>query len=220
MAKVLAVMGESGSGKTTAMRNLPPEQTYYIDADGKGLSWKGWRTQYNAEKKNYYRTSDKATIDTLMRTISAGKSDKGVDLSYIKYIIVDTINAIMVDDMFARMNDKNYDKWSELAEAVYSLITNASKLRDDLTVIFLAHSETVRDESGFVFTRIKTSGKMLTKIVLESKLTTVILCKAVAGKYLFEVHSRNSTAKTPMGAFEVDEIENDIIKVLDALKDY
>lgn len=53
MSKVICIMGESGSGKTTSMRNLDPKSTYYIDADKKGLSWKGWRKQYNKENKNY-----------------------------------------------------------------------------------------------------------------------------------------------------------------------
>lgn len=43
MSKVICIAGESGSGKTTSMRNLDPKSTYYIDADKKGLSWKGWR---------------------------------------------------------------------------------------------------------------------------------------------------------------------------------
>ena len=51
MANIIGIMGESGAGKTTSMRNLDPATTYYIDCDGKGLSWKGWRNQYNAEKK-------------------------------------------------------------------------------------------------------------------------------------------------------------------------
>ena len=55
MSKVICIAGESGSGKTTSMRNLDPKSTYYIDADKKGLSWKGWRKQYNKENKNYLR---------------------------------------------------------------------------------------------------------------------------------------------------------------------
>ena len=49
MSKVICIAGESGSGKTTSMRNLDPKTTYYIDADCKGLSWKGWRNQYNTK---------------------------------------------------------------------------------------------------------------------------------------------------------------------------
>lgn len=51
MSKAILIIGESGSGKTTSLRNLPPDETCYIDADGKGLSWKGWRNQYNKKKR-------------------------------------------------------------------------------------------------------------------------------------------------------------------------
>jgi hypothetical protein len=206
-------MGESGSGKTTAMRNLPPESTLYIDCDGKGLSWKGWRNQYSVERKNYAKTSDKGKVAAVL-----GKCN---EMPQIKYIIVDTINGIMVDDEFARMGEKNYDKWQDLAAAVYGLIALALKMRDDLTVIFVAHSQTERDDFGNAFTRVKTSGRKLDKIVLESKFTTVLLAKRNAqGQYVFETHANNSTAKTPLGAFEADEIPNDITEVLKALEEY
>ena len=58
MSKLIAVMGESGAGKTTSMRNLDPKTTMYIDCDKKGLSWKGWRDQYNKENKNYIVSDD------------------------------------------------------------------------------------------------------------------------------------------------------------------
>ena len=40
-------------------------------------------------------------------------------------------------------------------------------------VVILSHSETISDDNGYLFTRIKTNGRKLDKIVLESKLTTV-----------------------------------------------
>lgn len=96
----------------------------------------------------------------------------------------------------------------------------ATDFRDDLTLIFLAHAQTERDEAGYAWTRIKTSGKKLDKIVLESKFTTVLLAKCVEGKYLFETQSKNSTAKSPMGAFEEFEIPNDLQFVIDSLKEF
>lgn len=213
MALVICVMGESGSGKTTSCRNLPPEETYYIDCDGKGLSWKGWRQQYNAEAKNYKRTDS----PTVVKMLLDGINEKS---PHIHYVVVDTINGIMVGDEMRRINDKGYDKWRDLAASVFNIINDANGYREDLTVIFLAHSETDRDENGYSFTRIKTNGKKLNKIVLESKLTTVLLAKCVAGQYIFETKSNNSTAKTPLGAFDTDTIDNDIMHVIDALKEF
>ena len=62
MSKVICIAGESGSGKTTSMRNLDPKTTYYIDCDKKGLSWKGWRKQYCEANKNYFQTDFENTI--------------------------------------------------------------------------------------------------------------------------------------------------------------
>lgn len=213
MSKTLLIMGESGSGKTTSMRNLDPKETFYIDADRKGLSWKGWRTNYNSENKNYMATSDASVIKTLLKKINEEQKQ-------IKVVVIDTLNAIMIDDEFKRMKEKGFDKWQDLAYSVYDLVTYSNTLRDDLTIILVGHSQTERDESGFVFTRLKTSGSKLGKIVLESKLTTVLLAKCDEGKYIFETHSDNSTVKTPMDAFEEKVIENDILKVLEKLREY
>lgn len=213
MSKVICVMGESGSGKTTSMRNLDPKETYYIDCDKKGLSWKGWKTQYNRENKNYIATDDANTIMELL----LGISKKAIN---IKYVIIDTINGIMVGDEMRRCKEKGYDKWVDLAQCIWNLVDQAPTLRDDLNIIFVAHTQTERDDSGYMFTRIKTSGKKIDKICLESKFTTILNAKAVGGRYVFETHAKNSTAKTPMGAFEEDEIENDIVAVIKALEEY
>lgn len=92
-------MGESGSGKTTAMRTLNPDETYYIDCDGKGLSWKGWRQQYNEANVNYFRCDKQDTILALIKKISKEKPN-------IKNVVIDTANSIMVADEFRRMKEK------------------------------------------------------------------------------------------------------------------
>lgn len=213
MSKVVCIMGESGSGKTTAMRNLPFKETFYIDCDGKGLSWKGWRKQYCKENGNYFNTDKPEKVATALSKINKEQTQ-------FKYVVVDTLNGIMVGDEMRRSKEKGYDKWIDLASSVFDIVNNANKFRDDLTIIFLAHSQTERDDNGYMFTRIKTNGKKLDKICLESKLTSVLLAKCVDGKYVLETHSNNSTAKTPMGAFETDTVENDIMLVLKALEEY
>ncbi len=213
MSKVICIAGESGSGKTTSMRNLDPKTTYYIDSDKKGLSWKGWRSQYNEENKNYCATDIPKDIMTILLGIQGSRAD-------IKTVVIDTINGIMVGDEMRRCKEKGYDKWVDLAQCIWDIVEVSYKLREDLTIIFVAHTQTERDDSGFQFTRIKTSGKKLDKICLESKFTTVLMAKCSGGKYLFETQSNNSTAKTPMGAFTEKEIPNDITEVIKALEEF
>lgn len=213
MSRVICVAGESGSGKTTSCRNLDPATTFYFDCDRKGLSWRGWKKQYNAEAKNYCATSNAAAIMSMLDQISKHAKYKAV--------VIDTINAIMIDDEMANIKNKGYEKWTDLAASIYNLVSHALTLREDLTVIFLAHTQTERDDSGYMFTRIKTNGRKLEKIVLESKFTTVLIAKSLPdGRYIFETQGRNSTAKTPLAAFSDFEIENDITKVITALEEY
>lgn len=213
MSKVICIAGESGSGKTTSLRNLDPKTTYIIDSDRKGLSWKGWKSQYNLEAKNYIQTSDINKIAMLLGNIHE-------NAQHIKVVVIDTINTIMVDDEMARMKEKGYDKWQDLAQSVWQIVSNAHLYRNDLTIVFLAHTQTERDDSGFYFTRIKTSGRKLDKIVLESKFTTVLIAKCVDNRYVFETQSKNSTAKSPMGLFDEFEIPNDINEVIKKLEEY
>lgn len=215
MANLIAVMGESGSGKTTSLRNLDPSTTYIIDADKKGLSWRGWKAKYSEEKKNYVAMDDNAQILERMRYI-----DKHKSLKHIKTVVIDTVNGVMVADEYAKKDTKGYDKWADLAWAVWGIVDYALTMRDDLTVVFMAHSQTERDDSGVMFTRIKTSGRKLDKLVLESKFTTVLNAKVVNGEYVFETRSPTSTAKAPMGLFDSTTIPNDIKKVIDAIDEY
>ncbi|MBR3879648.1 MAG: ATP-binding protein, partial [Clostridia bacterium] len=93
-------------------------------------------------------------------------------------------------------------------------------VRKDLNVICMAHTQIDREDSGYIFTHIMTSGKKLNRITLEAKFPVVLLAKCADGKYLFETHANNSTAKTPLGAFEEDEIPNDLQAVLNTLAEY
>lgn len=213
MARLIAIMGESGSGKTTAMRTLDPATTYYIDCDGKGLCWKGWREQYSAEHKNYKVVRDIPTIQSYVEAVAT-------KCPAIKTVVIDTLNTAMVDKEVKGMREKGYDKWIDLASYVWDLIEAAGKLRDDLTVIFTFHAETVRDEFGYVFTHIKTNGRKLEKLVLESLFSIVLLARRDdKGAYILETTAKNSTAKSPMGALP-ETVDNDMGAILKALEDY
>lgn len=218
MAKVIGVMGESGAGKTTAMRNLPPKETFYFDCDCKGMNWKGWKEQYSQEKKNYWKSDSFSIVSQIL-----DKIDKEEQCKHIKYVVIDTINGMMVAEEMRILAMSSGDKrsaWSDLAQNGWSIINKALAMRDDLTIIILCHSETISDDNGIIRTRIKTNGRKLEKLVLESKMTTVIWAVRQDGKYKFVLSADGSTCKVPLGAFEQDECDNDIMLVIDALKDF
>ena len=210
MAKMILVMGEPASGKTVSLRNIPKNELYYIDCDKKGLNYKGWKNDFNEENKNYFKTNDGELIAKCMQGISEKRED-------IHYIAIDTINSIMIADEMRRSKDKNFDKWLDLASCIFNLVNIVPDLRDDITVIFIGHTQT--DDEGF--TRLLTNGKKLNKIGLEKYFDTVLIAKNNDGKYVFETKSPNSTARTPMGSYDDEQyIDNDLYEVIKVLKEY
>ena len=218
MSKVIGNMGESGSGKTTGLRTLPPAETFYCDCDKKGLNWKGWRDQYNSKNKNYISSDSFSIVAQYMDRVNTEEQFK-----HIKYFVIDTLNGLMVAEEMRILAMQSGDKrsaWSDLAQNGWAIINKALTLRDDLTVIILCHSETISDDNGIIRTRIKTNGRKLEKLVLESKMTTVIWSVRQDGKYKYILSADGSTCKVPLGAFDQTEIDNDIMLVIKALEEY
>ena len=214
MSRVIGVMGESGSGKTTSMRNLDPKTTFYIDCDKKGLSWKGWKKQY-VKDENYFTTDSPTNVLQILKAVNNNEK-----YQHIRTVVIDTINGVMVAEEMRNAKVNGFGKWTDLAQYVWSIFDYCLTMRDDLNVIILAHSITDTDDNGVVFTHIRTNGRKLEKIVLESKLTTVLLALCKDGKYIFKTSADRSSVKTPMGAFSSDEIDNDIVKVIKALEEF
>lgn len=218
MARVIGLMGESGSGKTTSCRNLPANETFYIDCDKKGLNWKGWKSQYSVENKNYWKSDSFSVVSGLLDKIN--DEDK---FKHIKYIVIDTLNGLMVAEEMRILAMQSGDKrsaWSDLAQNGWAIVNKCLEMRENLTIIIICHSETISDDNGIIRTRIKTNGRKLEKLVLESKMTTVIWAVRQDGKYKFILSADGSTCKVPVDAFDSEEIDNDITQVIKALEDY
>ena len=176
MATVIGLMGETGSGKTTSIRNLNPDSTYYINADGKKVLLPGFSGKYNRDKKNYKNISDVGKIKTLIENIAK-------KAPHIKVVIVDTVNAIMLDDEMARSKQTGYDKWINLASSIYELINFCNKeIPDHVYIILMFHEETFLDDDGVRTTRILTNGKKLEKIKLETKLPILLRSMSIDRK--------------------------------------
>lgn len=212
MAKLIGIYGEPATGKSTSLRNLPPSETLYIDADMKGLNWKGWKKEYNGDNKNYLKTNYPQLAIKYLQL-----AEKGT----YKYVVIDTVNNLMVSDEMRRCKEKGYDKWMDLAACIWELVDLPGSLRDDLTVILLFHSQTDYTEDGYRFTKIKTNGRKTEKNNIDSKFNWLLrTVKQDDGKYYFETTAHNSTTRTPLDAFEEDYIPNDIMKVIEVMKEY
>ena len=211
MARLVGIYGEPATAKSTSLRGLPPSQTLYIDCDLKGLTWKGWRKDYSKENKNYIATNfPQLAIKYL--TLA--------DKENYKYVVIDTVNNLMVADEMRRIKEKGYDKWADLAACIWDLVELPGTLRDDLTVILVFHSQTEATEDGYRFTRIKTNGRKTEKNNIDSKFNWLLRTVKQDNGYFYETTAHNSTSRTPLDAFKEDYIPADITKVLEVMEEY
>ena len=215
MGYLIGIAGEPGTGKSTALRNLPPKETVIMDCDGKGLNWKGWTKDYNVSAGNYFRTNEPEKVIKSLTSIA--NNDK---YKHVKYFVVDTVNNLMVSEEMRRCKEKGYDKWMDLAQSIWSLVDLPGMLREDLTVILLFHTQTEHTDDGYERIRIKTNGRKTEKNDIDSKFNWLLRSVKLGDKYMLETTSHNSTSRTPLGAFEEDYIENDIMQVIQVMKEY
>ncbi len=213
MAVTILVIGESGSGKSSSLINLNPQETFLINVDGKALPF-SWKSKYKLAEKgegNLFVSDDSQKICATIKWVAENRKD-------IKQIVIDDFQYIMVNEFMRRAKEKGYEKFNDIAKNAFDIISCATHLSDDIKVIVLSHSEI--DEFGK--NRCKTVGKMIQNyIVVEGKFTIVFLSTLVDGKHVFVTHSDpNSTAKSPTGMFADNIIDNDLALVVKAVDDY
>jgi len=218
MSNAILVLGKTGSGKSTSVETLNPEETFMINVVGKDLPFRGGKKKYSAEKKNYFEASNYAKILNVMKSVN----DKA---PHIKTLIIDDMQYIMSYE-FMTSNTSGFDKFNEIAEHMFAIINLAKNMRDDLEVIFLAHTEENVDSMGQKSYKIKTIGKLLDdKITIEGLFTIVLMAeqREVGMETQFGFRTRGTvrdTVKSPKGMFEEEYIPNDLKLVIDKIKEY
>lgn len=224
-AETIAIVGESGTGKSTSLRNLNPETTFIISTTGKPLPFRAWKKKYipiKIEGKNvsgnYYVSSKWDQILKILQII-----DKM--MPHIKQVVIDDFQYVLSYEFVDRATEVGYTKFSELAQHAMEILRYSEKMREDCKMIFLTHSENVGDNVNPKYV-IKTVGKLLSeKVTLEGLFTYIFFTKVSegdSGRMEYKLITNNDgtcVAKTSFGMFEDLEIDNDlneIIHVIDA----
>lgn len=193
------VLGESGSGKSTSLRNFKPDEYLLLNVAGKPLPFRG-KPKYVINNPDYLTMS------------------KAVSNSPVKTVVIDDSQYMMAFDFFDHAKETGYQKFTDLALNFKNLIDVVRKFSpEDEIVYFLHHIETMSD--GKI--KAKTIGKMLDeKLTIEGLFSVVLMCRTDGKRHYFETQSDgNTTAKSPMGMFEA-EIDNDLKFVDQAIREY
>jgi predicted ATP-dependent serine protease len=210
MSIATMILGESGTGKSTSLRNMKPAETLLIQSIKKPLPFRA--------KEWAYRDKEKAPAGNIFVLDDSEQIIHAMRKTQRKIIVLDDFQYILANEFMRRSSETGFTKFTEIGKHAWDILRAATELPDDVRVYILAHTETT--ESGKI--KAKTIGKMLDeKITLEGMLTIVLRTAVVNGNYIFSTQNNgNDTVKSPMGLFESEHIDNDLAAVDKAIQDY
>ena len=141
MAQSILIIADAGSGKSTAIRELNPKDTFIINVAGKGLPFKGWKKNYTPISKD----NPKGNISSVSSAGGIQKAMKHVNdnMPHVKNLIIDDFQYMASFEYFDRSKEKGYDKFTDIATNIATVSRMPKDMRDDLNVYYLTHSEEV-----------------------------------------------------------------------------
>lgn len=192
------ILGHSGSGKSTSMRNCTADRFGVINVQGKPLPF---RTKL--------QTFDTDEYSKVIGALRASKTPS---------IVIDDSQYLMSHEYMYRASEAGYQKYSEIGQHFFQLLETIRQMPDDRIVYLMHHIEL--DEAGRE--KAKTVGKMVDNyIVVEGCFTIVLKAIATADGYFFRTKTNGADAvKAPLGMFEGEQIENDLVKVDDIIREF
>lgn len=209
------IIGDSGTGKSTSIRNLAPVETYVINVIDKPLPFREFKKHYTLHTKdvkgNYMSTDDYEKIIGIIRHINNERPE-------ITNLVLDDFQYIMAHEYMRNADQTGFSKFSEMANQAWKVLNEFSLCRETLNCFILSHNQIKEDGKS----RCKTIGKLLDdKIDVHARFTTVLHTTLAEGQYKFLTQTDGiRIAKSPLGMFEERLIENDLNFVRQSIDNY
>ena len=194
------ILGQSGTGKSTSLRNFKSDELLLINVMSKPLPFKGsFAETFNGD--NYVEIA------------------KAINKTQKKTIVIDDAQYLMANEFMRRSSEMGYQKFTDIANNFWNLINGITNdLPEDVIVFILMHTDT--DDNGKE--KAKTIGKMLDEKICIEGMSSIVLKTAVKdGVYTFTTQNNGrDTVKSPLGMFKTFEIDNDLKEVDRTVREY
>jgi hypothetical protein len=224
MANVCMLLGKSGTGKSSSIAKLKPEETIVFNTLKKRLPFKGSSSMYNTEQKNMFYLDDYQKVINYLNEINTKAKN-------VKNIIIDDMIYIMRHEFFKRAKESGYGKFTELAQHFQQIIVTCENMRDDINIFFVLHSEDIQSDKITTGYKVSTVGNLIDSQYNPLEVVPVVLYSSVKydekgnAEYGFYTHrtkegSVEIPAKSPAGMFEDDFIPNDLSYVITKMNEY
>lgn len=209
MSIAALILGLSGTGKSTSLRNFNPADVLLIQALRKPLPFK------SSEWKPYDKSTGKGSVIVTDNPVHIEGAMRKIQRPVV---VIDDFQAVMTNEFMRRSDEKGFDKFNDIGRHIWDLLNAATGMADHRRVYIMAHTAT--DESGL--TRMKSVGKMVDDKITPEGMVTICLRTVVRdGQYFFSTQTNGSDpVKSPIGMFEEPLVNNDLAEVDAAITSY
>lgn len=204
MATICLIIGRSGAGKSTSLRNFTSEEITVINPTSKPLPFRNnWKY--------------------VIKTNSYEKIEAALKKSPCNVIVIDDANYLMTETFMSRhqqsKGNAQFTLYNDIADQFYNLIKTAQSLPDNKIIYFIMHEEQSENTMAI---KPKTIGKLLDdKVCIEGLFTIVLRAMCINKKYVFRTQTDGmDVAKSPVGMFKDFEIDNDLKAVDTVIREY
>lgn len=218
MAKLIGIVGASGTGKTTSFRDLPEKETFMLMVKNKPLPFRGWKKRFILGE-NLKVSNDWKEIALTIKEVD--KTPR------IKTLIIDDVGYLMTDEFMKRSDEGGFERFTDIAKHMFLVLETALNCRDDLNIIFTFHEEKLVGADGTAHRSIRTIGKLLNEKYTIEGIFTVLFYSTVEydingnPEYKFATNrTKDLPAKSPMGMFEELYIDNNMNEILEVMNAY
>lgn len=196
MAIPVLIIGKSGSGKSASLRNLPPEKVAVINVLGKPMPFR--------DRLNKYVTDD------------YGKVLGAINKTARPIIVIDDAGYLITNQFMrghasAGAGNGVFTLYNQIGDNFWHLVNSIISLPGATRVYVMMHED--KNEMGDV--KPKSIGKLIDeKVCIEGMFTICLRCMRKDGKHIFRTQSDGlDVAKSPIGMFDDEEIDNDLAYV-------
>lgn len=199
MGQIVMIIGKSGSGKSTSLRNFKKGEVGVLNVAGKRLPF-----------RNDLKSVDNPSYATCKAALKGNN---------FKAYVIDDSTYLMQFQNFALAKQKGYDKFTDMAVDFKDLLRTAAKDTNEDTIVYFLHHPQFGDDGS---SKPQTIGKMLdSQLNIEGLFPIVLECKNIEGRHVFITQNDGTNiAKSPMGMFETNEIDNDLKAVDTVIREY
>lgn len=198
MSRLIFVLGNPGTGKSTSLRNLAKEEVAYITVTGKELPF-----------RSVIKPTPVKTMDEVRKMVLVAKKP---------IVVIDDVNYLFTKEVFgAKESEDKWGVYDKISKEFYNIVQAILNKDTDQNFYLFGHLEDPDSNT----LALKTLGQATRKNNNPEGWTNIVFQSEVElDEFVFKVKTDGTGVKSPMEMFEESTVPNDLKVVNDKINKY